>query len=375
MPLHAPVLRRRSLLAGLALPSLASWALPATAQPGSSARLVQLIDTSASQQELSRDYATGLRLAWASEPDKRSRPVLQTVNVDGSPAAVREALASLAADPSVLGLVGTCGDKLAVQVQAELRSQGLRLAHLAPWMADSRHDSDANLSCLFASRGTQLQQALSAVRGMGLDELCVLYGSAQEQSVYDAQVAAIAEGLNLRLKRLTGDPSTPLSAMAPRLPASSAMVLCLGTSAELALLTQGMAARKDKRFVVGLGDVDVPSLQQLAPGAGVPVILTQVVPNPYRSPLPLVGDYRALLKRLFDETPSPISLAGYIAGLYALNLTREAGSNPSRDSLLTQVGRRSTLTLGGWRVDFRDDRRGSRYVTQTLIAQDGRLIG
>jgi hypothetical protein len=163
--------------------------------------------------------------------------------------------------------------------------------------------------------------------------------------------------------------------MAARLPASAAMVLCLSTSAELALLTQGMAARKDKRFVVGLGDVDAPSLQQLSPGAGVPVILTQVVPNPHRSPLPLIADYRALLKRLFDETPSPISLAGYIAGLYALSQVRDSGQNPSRESLLAQVGRRSALNLGGWRVEFRDDHRGSRYVTQTLIARDGRLIG
>lgn len=374
--MHLPhrTLRRRTLLAGLAAPVLAGWATPGVAQPGIHQRLVQLLDTSASQQELSRDYATGLRLAWAGDADKRGRPLLQTVNV-GSPSGLRETLAGLAADPSVLGLLGTCGDSLAVQVQTELRRQNLRLAHMAPWMSDSRHDADANLVCLFASRGQQLQQALGAVHGMGWDELCVIYSSSAEHAVYDAQVANIAKGLGLRLTRLTGDRDTPQSAMAARLPASAAMVLCLSTSAELALLTQGMAARKDKRFVVGLGDVDAPSLQQLSPGAGVPVILTQVVPNPHRSPLPLIADYRALLKRLFDETPSPISLAGYIAGLYALSQVRDSGQNPSRESLLAQVGRRSALNLGGWRVEFRDDHRGSRYVTQTLIARDGRLIG
>jgi hypothetical protein len=54
-------------LAGLAP---AAWlAQPALAQPrgaeGKSLRVAQLLDTSGDQQELSRDYSTGVRLAFA----------------------------------------------------------------------------------------------------------------------------------------------------------------------------------------------------------------------------------------------------------------------------------------------------------------------
>jgi hypothetical protein len=376
---------RRQFLQAMAAPALGLSLTPLRAQPTggrNAVSLVQLLDMSAAQQELSRDYATGLRLAWATEIDVRRssgqggpRISLRSITTDGSRSGLQEALQTVQQDPGVIGLVGSCGDALAVQAQAELRRLGLRLPHLAPWMADSRHDGEGGLACLFASRQIQLQQAMSSVRGMGVDELCVLFSSAVEQGLYEEQVASMAQLLGLRLKRLTGDSAGGVPALAARIPSTSAMVLCLGTSAELALLTQAMSSRGDRRFVVGLGDVDAPSLQQLAPGAGVPVILTQVVPNPFRSPLPLVTEYRQQLKRLFDEAPSPISLAGYIAGLYVAELLKDAGSQPSRESLLGQIQRRNSQNLGGWRVDFRDDRRGSRYVTQTMIGRGGQLIG
>jgi hypothetical protein len=340
--------------------------------------MVQLLDMSAEQQELSRDYSTGVRLAWATESVK-GRPLarvsLQTINTDGSLDAVREALAGLRNDPGVIGLIGTVGDRLAVQAQAELRQHELKLAQIAPWMADSRFENDRSVACLFASRARQLQQGLSVMRNMGVNEICVIYASSAEQTLYDGQVAEMATAQGLRLSRLTGTAGAPFGTLASRVPATSAVILCLATSAELALLTQAMAARGDHRFVLGLGDVDAPSLLQLAPGKGVPVILTQVVPNPNRGRTPVLEAYRTKLNQLFEEAPSTISLAGYIAGLYASALTSDAGSSLSRETLLAQVARRNPQDLGGWRVDFRDDRRGSRFVTHTLLSSNGQLIG
>lgn len=374
-------LSRRHWLGGsLALAATTPFSSAVQAQPGGgTGRLVQMLDMSAEQQELSRDYATGVRLAWAGDAERArqgSRPGLQTLNVDGSEASVREAVAQLAADPSVVGLLGTVGDRLAVRVHQEARRIGWAVPHIAPWMADTRHDQDSGLACLFASRQVQMQQAMTAVRGMGMDEMCVLYGSPAEQALYDSQLEAAAKSAGLRTRRLTTEAGSSARAMAAKLPPTSGIVLCMGTSAELAQLTQGMAERRDRRFVLGLGDVDAPSLQQLMPGKGVPVILTQVVPNPQRGNQPVVVEFRQRLKALFDEAPSPISLAGYLAGQYALDLLQATGGRAGREALTAELVRRNSRDLKGWRVDFRgEDRRGSRYVTQTLLASDGRLIG
>lgn len=371
-------LRQWALPAGLALghPAFAQRAADTGLRAG--ARMVQLLDMSVAQQELSRDYSTGVRLAWAVEGQKGrplSRISLETVNTDGSAAAVNAALDRIAQDADILALVGTVGDALAVRVQDGLNQRGLKLPHLGPWMADGRHDSDPTLALLFASRSMQLRKALGSAYGMGVNDLIVVYSTAEDQRLYDPEVSGMAQSLGLKLRRLTGSSVTQPAALAARLPAGGAMILFLATSAEVAQFTQAMARRGDHRFVLALGDVDAPSLMQFTPGRGVPVILTQVVPSPLRSRLSMVETYRNRLGELYDEPPSTISLAGYLAGQYTAALVREAGSPLTREHLLDGVSRRRPVSLGGWAIDFRDGRRGSQFVNPTLLDSSGRLIG
>ena len=374
--------RRHCLGAGLG--GAAAWLAPGWAQaaPGP-LRVVQFLDMSGLQQNLSRDYATGVRLAWMpTGPTRVAHKVgLQTIEVTdpGNTTALRDMVNKLVADPGVIGLLGTTADRLAVAVHAELRHLHSPLPHIGPWMADARFDDDASLACLFASRPTQLSKSIASVRGMGMNELCVVYRSATEQALYDADIAQLAQSAQLRLQRLVGDGSPgSLHGVAARIPASSSLVLCLGNSADLAQLTQGMAVRHDRRFVLGLGDVDPAALLELRPGRGVAVLLAQVVPNPVRGKhpsIPLVSEFSARLRMLFDEEPAPVSLAGYIAGSYAAELMQKLGGRLSRESLMAETQRRANHNLHGWLVDFKEDRRGSRFVTQAMLNADGQLVG
>jgi hypothetical protein len=88
-----------------------------------------------------------------------------------------------------------------------------------------------------------------------------------------------------------------------------------------------------------------------------------------------VLDYRAALRRLYDEAPSPLSLAGHIAGLCALETCRRCGPALGRTALAAEVRRRAPMTLGGFRLDFNDGRRGSGFVAHTLLRPDGSLAG
>lgn len=348
----------------------------ARAPSGGTRRFVQILDMSAGQQELSRDYSTGIRLAWALE-GRPGRPLagssLVTLNTRGTDADAQAVVQQCLDDDSVVALVGTVGDAMAVRVQAMLAAAGKPLAHIGPWMSDERYEQTDHLALLFASRTTQMRKALSAIHGMGLDELCVVYASPSDQKLFDPQVSSMARTVSLRLQRLTLGPGQSVASVAGALPASSGVVLCLTTSAEVAQLTQAMAQRRDRRFVLALGDVDAPSLMQFAPGKGVPVILTQVVPNPLKSRIPVVERFRTQLGQLFDETPSTISLAGYLAGLYTASLIQ--GGNGDREALWEQVARRKSVDLGGWKVDFQGQGRGNQFVNQTLLTERGELLG
>ena len=365
-------------LAGQTLTTFAQSAVPNRGAP-EQIRLAQLLDSSQDQQEISRDYATGVRLAVNDfNRSARRRIQLVTIDSDGSAASVKAALQSIRKDAGLCALIGTAGERLALDSIAAARAEGLAIGHLAPWLSDSRFDTDRDVVPVFASREMQIRYAMQSLGSLGIVDIGLVYSSEREFSALHVGVEAAAQALKLRAvsyapRRAEED----LASIANRLPASSpAVLLFLGGTIELSQFAQALSARKLQRYVVSLADIDVATLVQLGVGRAVPLILTQVVPNPQSSALPAVLDYRASLKAQFDEKPSQISLAGYLAARYVLPVLARMERPPTRESVLAEFERRSAEDIGGFRIGFSaSQRRGSTYVTQTLLTGDGRLIG
>ena len=341
-------------------------------------RLAQLLDSSQDQQEISRDYATGMRLA-VNDFNRSARRRIQLVNFDsdGSAASVKAALQSIQKDPGLCALIGTAGERLALDSIAAARTEGLAIGHLAPWLSDSRFDTDRDVVPVFASREMQIRYAMKSLESLGIVDIGLVYSSEREFSALHLGVEAAAQALKLRAVSYTPQRAEDLASIANRLPVNSpAVLLFLGGTIELSQFAQALSARKLQRYVVSLADIDVATLVQLGVGRAVPLILTQVVPNPQSSALPAVRDYRASLKAQFDEKPSQISLAGYLAARYVLPVLARMERPPTRETVLTEFERRSGEDIGGFRIGFSaSQRRGSTYVTQTLLTGDGRLVG
>jgi len=358
--------------------------LTAVAQPAAVARagaerirLAQLLDTSPDQQEISRDYATGMRLA-VNQFNRTAARQVQLVNLecDGSAAAVTSAVRSIRGDSSLCALIGTAGESLALASIEAARAEGLQIAHVAPWLSDTRFDRDRDVVPLFASREAQIRFALRSLESNGIADIGLVYATERSVASLHPGVDAAAKTLNLRTQVFAPRAGDDVVVLAQRLTtASPAVMLFLGGTIELSQFTQALSARRLHRYVVSLADIDVSTLMQLGAGRSLPLILTQVVPNPQTSALPSVRSYRELLKAQFDEKPSQISLAGYLAGCYALPVLAR-GRSPTRASVLAEFERREAEDIGGFQVGFSaSQRRGSSYVTQTLLTGDGRLVG
>jgi hypothetical protein len=341
------------------------------------ARMTQLLDTSPDQQELSRDYATGIRLAFA-ELRKANAPVPQvsTAEIDGTPGALRNALQAIKDDPTQVALVGTVGEGLALASLKESAAMKLEIPHVAPWLADTQFDTDAHLFALFASREDQIRYVLGNLASMGVGELGVVYPSPRHAEALQAGTAAITTRLKVKARIFTIPTGQDIAAYASRLPADAPIFLVfMGGSIELSLFTRGLGTRGLQRYVVCLSDVDTSTFLLLNPGKSVPIIFTQVVPNPNSSKVPVVRAYRDALSRLFDEAPSPISLAGYLAGRYAAAVYMAAGPNPGRAKVLAEFQRRRPLELDGWRLEFTEKGRASGFVSQTMLNTQGTFVG
>lgn len=373
---------RRQLLQGAALLA-ASTALPGFTQPNRpvvasrSLIVAQLVDYSLGQQDVSKDFLIGSRAAWQDVNSRggiRGRQVTHlALETDGTPASVQKALSSVRDNPACVVLSGSVGDQMAGQVVAQLQKDGVGLAHAAPWLQNSSLDIDEQTFPIFAARQEQIAYALKTLSVMGLQELGAVYATPQDHAAYHGEVERIAQGMKLRLQSFRG--ADNLRAMGQRLtPGTPAILLFVGGTPELAEFTQGVEKQSRQRYIVALADVNLQTMLQMGAARNTPVIATQPVPLVNAS-LPVVRAYRETLARLFDEPPTALSLAGYIAARYTMDMLAEVEGTPTRQNVLTAFQRRSKVDIGGFLVRFNPQRRSNTYVTQSMMTADGRLIG
>ncbi len=380
MPL--PPIPRRQLLLGVTASALLA-SLPARAQPSKTAatarspEIVQIVDSSTGQLDVSRDFMIGSRAAWQDFNTRgagRSRPVQHTViEVDGTPASLHRALDTVRHLPQCVALCGTAGDRTAAQLATLLRQDPLEIAHVAPWLHNDSVASPERTFSIFASRQEQIGHALRSLSVIGVTELGAVYASAQEYAQYHAEVARIAADLKLRLLPYT--PTDTLQQLGQRLtPQTPALLLFVGGTPELAQFTLGLEKQARQRYVVGLADVNLQILNQLGQSRNTAVMATQVVPM-VTAGLSIVRNYRETLARLFDEPPTPQSLAGYIAARYAQEVLQTVEAGATRAQVLQAFQKRSALDLGGFRISYQAQRRTGAYVTQSMLSADGRILG
>jgi hypothetical protein len=208
---------------------------------------------------------------------------------------------------------------------------------------------------------------------MSVAEIGVVYASDLEYAAFRDDVARVAAGLKVGvqtfrsggdLRRLGRDlgPSTP------------AIVLFVGGTPELVQFTQGLERQSRQRYVVALADVNLQTMMQMGAARNTPVIATQPVPV-VSVGLPIVRLYRRVLARLFDEPPTALGLAGFIAARYAHDVLAAIDGPLTPARALAAFQRRATLDVGGYRVAFDPRHHGGNYVTQSMLTPDGRVIG
>lgn len=390
MNLPIQIGRRRCLLSCAAALVLSTtenaWAQPdkagAPRSTGKSAAargitIAQITDFSPQQQDVSKDFLIGSRAAWqdinARGGLKGARVQHQSIEVDGTSASARAAWMSLRDNPNCVVLSGTAGDPAANQIVDLLREDKVAIAHVAPWLQDSSTPVDERTFPIFAARQEQILHALKSLTQMGVRDVGAVYASEREYTLYRGDLERIAASLKVGLQsfRAAGD----LDRLGQRLTAQTpAILLFVGGTPELARFTQGLEKQLRQRYIVALADVNLQTLMQMGAARNTPVIATQVVPLVTAS-LPIVRAYRDTLARLFDEPPTPLSLAGFIAARYTYEVLSSVDGALTRQSALAAFVRRANIDVGGYRVSFDPQRRSPTFVTQSMLTVDGRVIG
>ena len=116
-----------------------------------------------------------------------------------------------------------------------------------------------------------------------------------------------------------------------------------------------------------------PLLEELG-AAGEGVVVTQVVPFPRNTSVPVVARYQEAIREI-DPTAEPgfISLEGYLAGRLVVEALRRTsqesdGAPPTREAFLKTLADAGPIDLGGFEVEYGPgDNQGSEAVFLTVI--------
>jgi ABC-type branched-subunit amino acid transport system substrate-binding protein len=106
------------------------------------------------------------------------------------------------------------------------------------------------------------------------------------------------------------------------------------------------------------------------------ITITQVVPSPTSTVIPVVRDFQQARKSRKDLLePSHLELEGYINARAFVEALRRAGRNATPASFIESTWSVGRVDLGGFEVNFVEPGKGaSTFVELTMIGRDGRFV-
>jgi ABC-type branched-subunit amino acid transport system substrate-binding protein len=100
--------------------------------------------------------------------------------------------------------------------------------------------------------------------------------------------------------------------------------------------------------------------------------MTQVLPNPRNTTLPLAKEFQNALKGRSDVTDSFPTFEGFISAKVLTEGLRKAGAKPTREGLISALESFKGSDIGGMQLNYGPaSRKGLDYIELTVIGRDG----
>jgi branched-chain amino acid transport system substrate-binding protein len=108
---------------------------------------------------------------------------------------------------------------------------------------------------------------------------------------------------------------------------------------------------------------------------GTGVAISQVVPFPWGTAVPVVKEYQQLAKKAGYPDYNFSALEGFLSAKVMVEGLRRAGRNPTREGLVEALEKMNDVDLGGFFISYSPkNRAGSKFVDLTIISRDGKFL-
>jgi len=213
-------------------------------------------------------------------------------------------------------------------------------------------------------------------KDLGATKIAIMY---QDDAYGQAGLAGVKKALDKRKMTLAAEGTYERNTVAVKgallaimkaHPDAVIMIAAYKPAAEFIKLARQI---KLNATFVNISFVGSDALAQELAGQGAGTVITQVVPFPLDTALPVVAQYQAALKASAPaEKPGFVSLEGYLVGRAIAAILGKINGEPTRKAFVEAVQQSGGFDLGGFKLTYGpDNNRGSNAVYLTVIQADG----
>lgn len=368
----------------LALTSL-SLAFPATAADvgvtDDAVQLVQIAALDGPAAQLGLGMRAGLEAAFAEinkQGGVHGRQILLDGMDDGyepdrSTSNINEAIAS----NKYFGLIGSVGTPTALVLQPIATENDFPMIGAFTGAGFLRNPELENVYNVRGSYDAETEEWIRILtEDMGLTRIAIFYqddgfgraGLSGVQKAMDRRgMEILVEGL---YTRNTTDVKDALLTIREAEPEAVVMVGAYKPIGEFIKLSRSYEFTPEFVTISFVGSKALAD--ELWPG-GEGVIISQVVPFPWDTSVPIVAEYQAALEANEEFADFGfVSLEGYMVGRFAIEALERAGRDLTREGFLQAMEDMDSWDLGGVELNFgADDNQGIDTIFMTRLLPDG----
>ena len=365
--------------------STAIWASPALAEQGVSADTITLgqsTSLSGPLGDLGQEVLTGANVyfdALNARGGVNGRSIKLVTRDDAYDSKkTLENINAFIAEDAILALFGTFGTPNNEALIPVAQKAGLPVLTPYSGAPSIRSKSSSGVFNVRASYADEVERLVTHLTTVGIKKIAVAY---QNNAFGKEVLAAATEALNRRkLKPLL---AVSVESDASDAPAATSKLLASDPEAIL-LAVAGKPTIEIIKYVsqhrrglqmYALSVLATPSNLRALGAAGTGVAISQVVPFPRNSTIPLVREYNLAMTAAGHTEFSHLSLEGYINAKVVTEGLRRAGRNLTRAGLVSAMDGMRSFNLGGMDVSFgQGAASGSRLIELTMVNAQGKLI-
>ena len=277
----------------------------------------------------------------------------------------------------LIGMVGTPTSKAAEPIATQAGAPYLGAFTGAEFLRDvENRPTVINVRASYYQETEEMVERLTG--DLGLNRIGILY---QDDSYGRAGLAGVRQALDRRGMRLAVEATYPRNTEAVKTAVLDLRVglpdavIIVGAYQPVATFIKWCRQLDFNPVFVNISFVGSSALANALGPDGKGVVVTQVVPFPHDSRIPIVTEYHEALRAVAPQaTAGFVSLEGYLAGRVAIEALRRTGAELTRQGFIFSLQKAGAIDLGGFNLRYGEsDNQGSDQVYLTMIDDSGRF--